>query len=63
MKLDGGASNPVKLVETLNELGGKHAVGQVDLVENRLVGMKSPRRVRDARRHDPDDAPTAPWRR
>ena len=29
------------LVARLNELGGKHAVGQVDLVENRLVGIKS----------------------
>jgi argininosuccinate synthase len=35
-KLDGAA-----LIETLNVLGGKHAVGQVTLVENRLVGMKS----------------------
>jgi argininosuccinate synthase len=33
--------NGVKIVETLNRLGGKHAVGQVDLVENRLVGIKS----------------------
>ena len=41
VKLDGRAINPVRLVETLNEIGGKHAVGQVDLVENRLVGMKS----------------------
>jgi argininosuccinate synthase len=30
-----------ELVEALNKLGGKHAVGQVTLVENRLVGMKS----------------------
>jgi argininosuccinate synthase len=29
------------IVETLNTIGGKHAVGQVTLVENRLVGMKS----------------------
>jgi len=29
------------LVAALNEMGGKHAVGQVDLVENRLVGIKS----------------------
>ncbi len=29
------------LIEKLNVLGGKHAVGQVDLVENRLVGIKS----------------------
>ena len=30
-----------QLVDALNRLGGKHAVGQVTLVENRLVGMKS----------------------
>ncbi len=30
-----------ELVATLNAIGGKHAVGQVDLVENRLVGIKS----------------------
>ena len=41
VKLDGRLSNPVKLLETLNEIGGRHAVGQTDLVENRLVGMKS----------------------
>jgi argininosuccinate synthase len=29
------------MIETLNEIGGKHGVGQADLVENRLVGMKS----------------------
>ncbi len=32
---------PVEIVETLNALGGKHGVGQIDLVENRLVGIKS----------------------
>lgn len=31
----------VELMNTLNELGGKHGIGRVDLVENRLVGMKS----------------------
>ncbi len=30
-----------ELIATLNELGGKHAVGQIQLAENRLVGMKS----------------------
>jgi argininosuccinate synthase len=35
-KLDG-----VALIQKLNEIGGKHGVGQVDIVENRLVGMKS----------------------
>ena len=39
--LDGKRINGVKIIETLNRLGGKHAVGQADLVENRLVGMKS----------------------
>jgi argininosuccinate synthase len=29
------------LIETLNTIGGRHGVGQTDLVENRLVGMKS----------------------
>ncbi|MGD1042895.1 MAG: argininosuccinate synthase [Sedimentisphaerales bacterium] len=41
VKLDGKVTDSVKLLETLNEIGGKHAVGQIDLVENRLVGMKS----------------------
>ena len=40
-KLNGKKIDGVKLIETLNRLGGKHGIGQVDLVENRLVGMKS----------------------
>ncbi len=36
MKLD-----PVSLVELLNEIGGRNAIGRVDLVENRFVGIKS----------------------
>ncbi|MGC8839650.1 MAG: argininosuccinate synthase [Anaerolineae bacterium] len=39
--LDGKPMGPVDLVSTLNRLGGLHGVGRVDLVENRLVGMKS----------------------
>jgi len=39
--LDGQEMNPVELVNRLNQLGGLHGVGRVDLVENRLVGMKS----------------------
>src|SRR2546428_363291 len=35
------ASSAVELLETLNRLGGEHGIGRVDLVENRLVGMKS----------------------
>ncbi len=41
VRLNGKAVGGVKMIETLNEIGGKHAVGQDDLVENRLVGMKS----------------------
>ncbi len=41
VKIDGKALSAVKILETLNEMGGKHGVGQADLVENRLVGMKS----------------------
>ena len=39
--LNGQKISPVALLETLNELGGKNGVGIVDMVENRLVGMKS----------------------
>ena len=31
----------VQLIETLNQLGGKHGVGRIDHIENRLVGIKS----------------------
>jgi argininosuccinate synthase len=31
----------VELLERLNELGGRHSIGRIDMVENRLVGMKS----------------------
>ena len=41
VKLDGKKISGVKLLEKLNRLGGKHGVGQTDLVENRLVGIKS----------------------
>ena len=39
--IDGEPLGPVELLTRLNELGGAHGVGRVDLVENRLVGMKS----------------------
>jgi len=41
VKLNGKNINGVSMIEQLNRLGGKHGVGQADLVENRLVGMKS----------------------
>jgi len=40
-KLNGTAMGIVEMVEALNEIGAKHAIGRIDLVENRLVGMKS----------------------
>ena len=39
--LDGRALDPVTLVTTLNRRAGAHGVGRIDIVENRLVGMKS----------------------
>jgi argininosuccinate synthase len=41
VKLNGEALSPANLIKALNIIGGKHGVGRVDLVENRLVGMKS----------------------
>ncbi len=41
VKLNGEALSPANMVKALNEIGGKHGIGRVDLVENRLVGMKS----------------------
>jgi len=40
-RVDGVAMGPVELVQNLNALGCEHAIARVDLVENRLVGMKS----------------------
>jgi argininosuccinate synthase len=40
-RINGVARGPVGLLEELNEIGAKHGVGRVDIVENRLVGMKS----------------------
>ncbi len=41
LKLNGEALSPAKMIEKLNIIGGKHGIGRADLVENRLVGMKS----------------------
>ncbi|MHC4129714.1 MAG: argininosuccinate synthase, partial [Planctomycetota bacterium] len=41
LSLNGTALPPEQLVSTLNAIAGHHGVGRVDLVENRLVGMKS----------------------
>jgi argininosuccinate synthase len=39
--VNGRRMEPLEVMETLNELGGKHGIGRVDMVENRFVGMKS----------------------
>jgi argininosuccinate synthase len=39
--LNGQAMSPAELLTALNELGRKHGIGRLDLVENRFVGMKS----------------------
>ncbi len=40
-RLNGRSLSPVSLIERLNAFGGRHGVGRVDMVEDRLVGIKS----------------------
>jgi argininosuccinate synthase len=39
-RIDGKAYSPARLLAHLNDLGGRHGIGRVDMVENRYVGMK-----------------------
>jgi argininosuccinate synthase len=39
--IDGKRLSPAQVLAKLNELGGRHGIGRLDLVENRYVGMKS----------------------
>ncbi|MDH3259414.1 MAG: argininosuccinate synthase [Acidimicrobiia bacterium] len=41
ISVDGEQLTPVEVLKRLNEMGGKHGIGRVDIVENRFVGMKS----------------------
>jgi argininosuccinate synthase len=41
VSVNGAQLSPAKLVQTLNEIGGRHSVGRADIVENRLIGIKS----------------------
>ena len=41
VSVDGMPLEPVQIVELLNEIGARNAVGRIDLVENRFVGIKS----------------------
>jgi argininosuccinate synthase len=39
--INGQPKNPVQLIEQLNQLAGNHGIGRIDMIENRLVGIKS----------------------
>ncbi|MEL6461706.1 MAG: argininosuccinate synthase [Cyanobacteria bacterium J06641_2] len=39
--LNGESKNPIELITKLNQLVGNHGVGRIDMIENRLVGIKS----------------------
>ncbi len=41
VSLNGEELSPVTILKTLNEIGSKHGIGRVDIVENRFVGMKA----------------------
>ncbi len=41
VKINGSSYSPSGMIKKLNEIGGKNAIGTIDLVENRVVGMKS----------------------
>lgn len=39
--INGEKYSPAEIIRTLNEVGGRHGIGRIDMVENRFVGMKS----------------------
>ena len=39
--VNGTQASPLEIVKQLNEIGGRHGIGRIDMVENRFVGMKS----------------------
>ena len=41
VSINGESLSPATLLTKLNEIGGRHGIGRVDMVENRFVGMKS----------------------
>ncbi len=41
VEVNGAKLSPATLVQTLNEIGGRHGIGRADIVENRLIGIKS----------------------
>ena len=55
--LNGKAMKVSDIIRELNRLGGENGIGIIDIVENRVVGMKIPGRLRDSRRHHPYGRP------
>ena len=41
VSIDGNQKSPLAMVESMNQIAGRHGVGRIDIVENRFVGMKS----------------------
>lgn len=41
VSIDGAAQSPLEIIQSLNEVAGKHGIGRVDILEDRLVGIKS----------------------
>ncbi len=41
VSIDGEKLNPIEILTKLNKIGGKHGIGRIDMVENRVVGIKS----------------------
>lgn len=41
VSVNGTDLNPLEIVQTLNDIGGRNGIGRIDMVENRFVGMKS----------------------
>lgn len=41
VKINGEVLNPVDIIDKLNTIGGENGIGIADIIENRLVGMKS----------------------
>ncbi|NJL62653.1 MAG: argininosuccinate synthase [Methylacidiphilales bacterium] len=39
--INGESKNPIELIETVNKIAGNHGIGRIDMIENRLVGIKS----------------------
>ena len=50
--VNGEALSPAQIMVKLNELGRKHGIGRVDMVENRFVGIKSRGVYETPRRND-----------